>query len=145
MRFGYLRELFTVSNMISKREVEAIPTSADWGVPLLAILDTTPYRCRLMKAWMAARSMYRLLLSSRSTIVRCATRCKSTVAQMNVCANHRPFHPLPLSALAMVRSPERHNFSTPKVDPCWASLSRSSGPLLVRYLKSNLLFAYGSL
>jgi transposase-like protein len=48
------------------KAVEAIPTRADWGLSLLAILDTTPYRWLRMKSQRAARRIFNLLPYSQS-------------------------------------------------------------------------------
>src|SRR5712691_2643409 len=50
LRFAYLREVFTVSNTISRFGLVAIPTTADWGVPCADVELTTPYRCVEMNA-----------------------------------------------------------------------------------------------
>ena len=42
IRFGYFRELLTVSKMISRSRVIAIPTNADWGVLEPATVASTP-------------------------------------------------------------------------------------------------------
>ncbi len=49
MRFAYFRELLTVSKMISRFSVAAMPTSADCGVLEGPMLESTPSFDRAMK------------------------------------------------------------------------------------------------
>src|SRR5262249_7672515 len=70
MRFGYLRELLTVSKMISSSDVTAIPTSADCGVPLGPIVPRTPNFDFAMKAKISALVTARSPIASAWVLLR---------------------------------------------------------------------------
>lgn len=93
MRFGYLRESFTVSKISSKPGVTANPTSADCGVLLSETVPRTPSLNFAMNVYSSASSNIEIspkfMINCRQTPRAHAKKVSSRSSRQPVGSNDR--------------------------------------------------------